>query len=92
VLQYLSNQEIVESLARLGKFRYVIATDCQPPPGSNFVANRNKPHGRDIRLYDNSALALDQPPFNVKDIELFLDVRSPNTIYDVDERLRSFLI
>jgi SAM-dependent methyltransferase len=92
VLQHLSNEEILQSLARLRKYRNVIVTDHQPQPESNFVANRDKPHGRDIRLYAQSFIALDQSPFNVQDTELFLDVRSPNVIYDVDERLRSFLI
>ena len=92
VFQHLSNGEIVSALARLRKYRYVIITDHQPAPGRKFIPNRDKPHGRDIRLYDGSALVLDQPPFNVKGIDVFLDVASPNTLLDPDERLRSFLI
>jgi SAM-dependent methyltransferase len=92
VFQHLSNCEIQCALARLRKFRYLIVTDHQPAPGRKFAPNRDKPHGRDIRLYDGSALMLDKPPFNVRSIQTFLDVPSPNILIHPNERLRSFLI
>jgi SAM-dependent methyltransferase len=92
VFQHLSNDEIVRALKRLQKYRYLIVTDHQPPPGQSFVPNKDKPHGRDIRLFSNSALVFDKPPFSQKSVEIFLDVLSPNILLDEREHLRSFLI
>jgi SAM-dependent methyltransferase len=92
VFQHLSNSEIQGALHRLRKYRYLIVTDHQPSPGASFIPNRDKPHGREIRLFDGSALMLDQPPFNMKNVELLLDVASPNVLFDANERLRTFVI
>lgn len=91
VFQHLSNREIQAALGRLRKYPYVIVTDHQPA-GTRFVGNRDKPHGRDIRVFSRSALVLDQPPFSLPDVSLFLDLPSPNVLFDAGERLRSFLI
>jgi hypothetical protein len=91
VFQHLSNAEIQRILPKLRAFRYVIVTDHQPPPGK-IIPNLDKPHGQFIRVYNKSALFLDKPPFNVENVQLFLDIKSPSKLYDEDERLRSFLI
>jgi SAM-dependent methyltransferase len=91
VFQHLSNREIQGALLRLRKYPFVIVTDHQPG-GTRFTCNRDKPHGRDIRVFARSALMLDKPPFNVPDVRSFLDLPSPNILLDPDERLRSFLI
>jgi SAM-dependent methyltransferase len=92
VFQHLSNHQIAHALARLRKYPFVLVTDYQPPPERVFTPNRDKPHGRDIRLFDNSALALDKPPFSLPNVEVFLDVASPNVVLTQGERLKSFLI
>jgi SAM-dependent methyltransferase len=91
VFQHLSNAQIQRVLPKLRAFRYVIVTDHQPPPGK-ITPNLDKPHGQFIRIYNQSALFLDKPPFNVENVELFLDIKAPSHLYDEDERLRSFLI
>jgi len=48
--------------------------------------------GPDPAKPPSSAVVLDKPPFSVPNVELFLDIKAPHTLYDDDERLRSFLI
>lgn len=72
VLQHLSNQEILLALDRCKKYRYVIITE-HLPNGRRIKSNVDKPHGPDIRLYSNSGVFLDQPPFSQKTTAL-LDV------------------
>ncbi len=62
VLQHLSNKEILMVLDRCAKYRYVIVTE-HVPNGRKTKPNLDKPHGPDIRLYWNSGVFLDQPPF-----------------------------
>jgi hypothetical protein len=40
------------------------------------VPNIDKVHGADIRVYDNSAVYLSEPPFNIpaKELQLILEV------------------
>jgi SAM-dependent methyltransferase len=72
VLQHLSNEEIVVALQRCRRYRYTIITE-HVPTGSRIRPNLNKPHGPDTRLYSNSGVFLDQPPFFQK-ITTLLDV------------------
>jgi len=92
VFQHLSNEQIANILPKLNEYRLVVVTDHQPGPSIDPIPNKNKPPGSDIRVHDKSAVYLDKPPFNVKNLELILDVRSVNCLYNPDERLRSFLI
>ena len=63
VLQHLSNKEIVTAIERCEKYRYLIVTEHIPTSGK-VKPNRDKPHGPDIRLYWNSGVFLDKPPFS----------------------------
>ena len=98
VLQHLSNKQIQRILWKTRKYRYVIVTNRDPLAGTWTTPNRDKPHGLHVR--DGSALVLDQPPFNVRNINLFLEVPFPRTELDREwvpegEKtgvLRSFLI
>lgn len=69
VLQHLSNESIKNfvNLAK-NKYKYIIISEHYPSP-KNFIANIDKPTGPDIRLYDNSAVVLTLPPFNLKVIK-----------------------
>jgi SAM-dependent methyltransferase len=62
VLQHLSNQEILTAIERCEKYPYVIVTE-HIPKGGKIKPNVDKPHGPDIRLYWNSGVFLEQPPF-----------------------------
>jgi SAM-dependent methyltransferase len=66
VLQHLSNNDISNFLELNKKnFNSLIVTEHYPDT-KNFVPNIDKPTGPDIRLFDNSAVVLTAPPFNLK--------------------------
>lgn len=72
VLQHLSNKEILVALEKCAKYRYVIVTE-HLPNGRKIKPNLDKPHGPGIRLYWNSGVFIDQPPFSQK-TEMLLEV------------------
>lgn len=63
VLQHLSNAEIMRVLDNCRRYRYLIVTEHLPTV-AGAVANRDKPHGPDVRLYDKSGVFVDLPPFS----------------------------
>jgi len=76
VFQHLSNEQIGNVLAKLGRYRVVLVTEHYPHDGPSVVPNRDKVHGSGIRLFRNSGVYLDRPPFNVPkaNLELMLEV------------------
>jgi hypothetical protein len=76
VLQHLSNDQIVKILSKLRQYRAVIITEHYPADRSAVVPNRDKVHGGGIRLFENSGVYLDQPPFNLpmRSMELMVEV------------------
>ena len=69
VLQHLSNESIKNFVNLVkNKYKYIIISEHYPS-SKNFIANIDKPTGPDIRLYDNSAVVLTLPPFNLKVIK-----------------------
>lgn len=92
VFQHLSNDQIAKALGRLGKYRYVVVTEHYPAPTVEVVPNKDKPHGADIRVYDNSGVYLDLPPFSVTISRLMLEVQAGLDLVSPGEVLRTFLI
>jgi SAM-dependent methyltransferase len=64
VLQHLSNADIARILSKLSKYRYVIVTEGLPLKPKSF--NRDKQAGPHVRLYWDSGVYLDQPPFSIQ--------------------------
>ena len=74
VFQHLSNEEIAAVLAKLTAYKTCLITEHYPRNPTSCIPNLNKPHGGDVRFSDNSAVFLDQPPFNVRHAELVLTI------------------
>lgn len=85
VLQHLSNSEIGRVLGNCSDYPFVLITE-HVPVGPDVVPNKDKPHGPDTRVYDNSGVFVDQPPFS-KNVETLLEVP-----YSRHEVLRTVLI
>jgi SAM-dependent methyltransferase len=64
VLQHLSNDQIQQILKKLRQFDFVLVTE-HLPTGKNAVKNKDKTLGPDIRLFYNSGVFLDAPPFSL---------------------------
>jgi len=94
VLQHLSNLEIASVLRNTRKYRYVLVTEHYPAPFVKGTPNLDKPHGADTRVYDDSAVYLDQPPFNMEpqSITLISDIDAETYLVNKGERLKTFLI
>ena len=70
VLQHMSNESIHKFIKNINnKYNFLIVTEHFPSP-EKFVPNINKPSGSDTRFYDNSAVDLNAPPFNLKIIDM----------------------
>ena len=68
VLQHLSNENIksfVDQLNISKNFKYLLITE-HLPYNPNFVPNKNKPSGPNIRIAINSGVILHNEPFNLK--------------------------
>ncbi len=80
VFQHLSNDQISRVLAKLGRYQTVFVTEHYPHDAPGVVPNRDKVHGGGVRLFEQSGVYLDEPPFNVprSDLELVLEVPGPS--------------
>jgi hypothetical protein len=87
VLQHLSNQEIKKILANVKKYKYLLITEQYPNPKKQVIPNLDIPHGPDVRLHFDSAVFLNEPPFNLPKVEQLLDVKA-----DEGTRIKSFII
>lgn len=66
VLQHLSNAQIAAVLAKLDKYRWVFVTEHQPSDDNpRSRPNLDKVHGGDVRVYEDSGVYLDEPPFDL---------------------------
>lgn len=65
VLQHLSNEQIQRILPKLSRYRCVFITEHIPNRSKPHQPNLDKAQGPDIRLYWNSGVFLDQPPFSL---------------------------
>jgi len=65
VFQHLSNDQIIAVLPKLDRYGWSFITEHQPTPSRLSEANKDKPHGGNIRASQRSGVFLDQPPFNV---------------------------
>jgi len=87
VLQHLSNAEIEKILQNVKKYKYLIVTEQFPNPKREIVPNLDIPHGPDVRLHFDSAVFVDQPPFNLPNVSTLLDVEA-----EEGTRIKSFVI
>lgn len=80
VLQHLSNAQIQFILPRLDKYDCVYITEHYPSDRVAVIPNLDKAHGADIRLYQNSGVYLDGPPFSIsaERLKLILEVPAPD--------------
>lgn len=91
VFQHLSNAEILQVIPKLRNFRFVIYTDYQPGSEARCWPNRDIAHGADTRIWRDSALFLDQPPFNVP-MQLLFEAPASTTLRHPGERIRSYIL
>lgn len=87
VLQHLSNAEIEKILRKTGKYKYLIVTEHYPHPKVAAVPNLDIPHGDSMRLFFDSAVYLDKPPFDLPNVKLLLDVEA-----EEGTRIKTFVI
>lgn len=76
VFQHLSNAQISRVLAKLGRYRTVFITEHFPSEKLTITPNKDKVHGGGIRLFEDSAVYVERPPFNFAPsrMQLFLEV------------------
>jgi SAM-dependent methyltransferase len=92
VLQHLSNEQIAKVLRNLGRYRRVLVTEHYPALGVAARPNLDKPCGEDVRVYDDSGVYLDAPPFSRTVRGPLLDVDAGRWLVQPGERLRTYLL
>lgn len=65
VLQHLANDQIRSVLSKLARYRWVVITEHYPTDNPSIIRNKDKVHGGDVRVLDNSGVWLCDPPFNL---------------------------
>lgn len=88
VLQHLSNQQISLILHKIKQYKYVIVTEHYPLSNS-FTPNLDHQSGPRTRIYKNSAVVLDQPPFSVKNLTEVLSIEDHKYLHGY---IKTFLI
>lgn len=86
VLQHLSNAEIKRILESCEKYKYLVITEHYPNSSVDLIPNLDIPHGPDVRLHFNSAVVLDKPPFNLRNLKLLIETEA-----DDDASLKTFV-
>jgi SAM-dependent methyltransferase len=94
VLQHLSITHIRTLLKALHKYRYIIITEHHPSDRDVRIYNKDIPTGFDTHLRWGSSVHLGQPPFDIKNIELFFEYQSGWTCDTLKDPtwIRSYLI
>jgi hypothetical protein len=82
VFQHLSNVQILKVLPKLNQYRLVLVTEHYPDASPQIRPNLDKVHGAGIRLYENSGVYLDQPPFSVPASEMEQILELPGHGFD----------
>ena len=77
VLQHLSNEEISKILPELKKYKTIFITEHYPKDNPRITPNKNMTHGSGVRVYKNSGVYLDKPPFNIPESKLQLILEVP---------------
>ena len=94
VLQHLSNRQIIAILHKLKKYKWVFITEHYPTNNDAIRPNIDKPHGSDVRVYNNSGVYLEEPPFELpaQAIEQVLEVPGVGLKRETDQGvIRTFL-
>lgn len=94
VLQHLSNRQIIAILHKLNKYGWVFITEHYPTGNDAIRPNMDKPHGADIRVYNNSGVYLEEPPFELpaSALEQVLEVPGVGLDRGIDQGvIRTFL-
>ncbi len=87
VLQHLSNAEIERVLENARKYKFVIITEHYPNPKKQLTPNLDIPHGPSVRVQFDSAVVLGEPPFDLPNVKLLLDVEA-----EEGTRIKTFVI
>lgn len=77
VLQHLSNNQIMKILKKLNSYEVCFITEHYPSDNPNIIPNKDIVQGSWVRVYENSGVYLDHPPFNIPSENLQLVLETP---------------
>jgi SAM-dependent methyltransferase len=77
VFQHLSNNQILTILKKLKKYSVCFITEHYPSDNPGIVPNKDMVQGSWVRVYENSGVYLDHPPFNISTQKLQLVLETP---------------
>jgi SAM-dependent methyltransferase len=77
VFQHLSNNQIINILKKVKKYSVCFITEHYPHDNPRIVPNKDMVQGSWVRVYKNSGIYLDRPPFDVPSNQLHLVLETP---------------
>lgn len=92
VLQHLSNDQIARILQKISRYPFAIIAEHHPGPARLVEPNLDKPAGSDVRVYSNSGVYPDRPPFSLAGVEVLCSTPPSKWLLSSDETITTYLV
>lgn len=92
VLQHLSNAAVATVLNKIAPARYALISEHHPAPAVFTGANRDKPTGPDVRVFDGSGIDLTAPPFALSHAKIVLTSHPAKPLVAEGETIVTYLV
>lgn len=91
VLQHLSNAKIEAVLQKMTRYPFALICEAQPAPARLKRANMDKPTGHDTRLFFDSGIYPDKPPFSMANGTVVSRTKLNEFLVSPDEEFVTYL-
>ena len=92
VLQHLSNAKIAAVLQKIAAYPFALICEAQPAPARLKRPNLDKPTGHDTRLFFDSGIYPDKPPFSIPGCTIVSRTKLNEHLVSPDEEFVTYLI
>lgn len=92
VLQHLSNDQIAKILQKISRYPFAIIAEHHPDPARFVGPNLDKAVGSDVRVYSDSGVYPDHPPFSLEGVEVLCRTAPSKWLLSSDEAITTYLV
>src|SRR6185437_9316686 len=90
--QYLSNDQITKILQKISRYPFAIIAEHHPDPARFVGPNLDKAVGSDVRVYSDSGVYPDHPPFSLEGVEVLCRTTPSKWLLSSDEAITTYLV